>query len=115
MESGHDVLPGLFSALADPHRLAIVERLLAEGDLTVGELAKPFAISAPAISRHIAVLEAAGLVERRIDRQWRVLRVRPEGLLPMQDWVEEQRRFWRGAMRRLERHLDDNRRNKGDE
>jgi DNA-binding transcriptional ArsR family regulator len=100
-----DHLRHVFAALSDPHRLAMVERLIAEGDKTVGELAAPFAISSPAISRHIAVLEEAGLIERRVERQWRVCRARPEALQEVESWVEQQRRFWSAAMQRLERHL----------
>ena len=83
-------LPVFFAALSDPHRLAILERLIAEGEKTVGELAAPFTISAPAISRHIAVLEESGLIERRIERQWRVCRVRPEALAAIEDWLARQ-------------------------
>ena len=98
-------LPRLFGALADPHRLAIVETLAAEGEKTVGDLAAPFAISAPAISRHMAVLESAGVIERRIDRQWRVCRLRPDALAAVEAWVEMQRRFWNASLDRLERML----------
>ena len=98
-------LPTLFGALADPHRLAIVETLVAEGEKTVGELSAPFAISAPAISRHLAVLESAGVIERRIDRQWRFCRVRPDALAAVEGWVETQRRFWNASLDRLERML----------
>ena len=99
-------LVGVFAALSDPHRLAMVERLIAEGEKTVGELGAPFDISGPAISRHLAVLELAGLIERRIDRQWRVCRVRREALDAVEDWVERQRRFWNASLDRLERHLE---------
>ena len=98
-------LPALFGALADPHRLAIVEILAAEGEKTVGELATPFAISAPAISRHLAVLESAGVIERRVDRQWRVCRIRSDALAAVEGWVEKQRRFWNASLDRLERML----------
>src|SRR5213075_1188896 len=91
-----------FAALADPTRRAIVERLLAEGDKTVGEIAKPFSISAPAITRHLQVLENAGLVEKRIDRQFRVVRARPEALRPIGSWFERQQRHWSDAFDRLE-------------
>ncbi len=96
----------VFAALSDPHRLAIVERLIAEGDKTVGELSAPFEISGPAISRHLAVLETAGLIERRVNRQWRVCRVRRDALTVVEDWVERQRRFWNAAIDRLEQHLE---------
>jgi DNA-binding transcriptional ArsR family regulator len=108
-------LPAFFAALADPHRLAIIERLISQGEKTVGELAAPFAISAPAISRHISVLENAGLIERRIERQWRVCRVRPEAFAAIEDWVARQRRFWTASFDRLERHLERQAQNEGDE
>ncbi len=98
-------LPALFGALADPHRLAIVERLAAEGEKTVGELVAPFEISAPAISRHLAVLESAGVIERRVDRQWRKCRIRPDALAAVEGWVETQRRFWNASLDRLDRML----------
>jgi len=101
-----EAIAGLFAALSDPHRLAIFERLASEGEKTVGELAEPFAISGPAISRHLAVLESAGLIERRVERQWRVCRVRGEALEAMEDWVTQQRRFWNAAFERLAQHLE---------
>ncbi len=101
-------MPTLFGALADPHRLAIVETLAAGGEKTVGELAAPFAISAPAISRHLAVLESAGVIERRVNRQWRVCRIRPDALAAVEGWVETQRRFWNASLDRLERMLGEN-------
>jgi DNA-binding transcriptional ArsR family regulator len=95
-------LDQIFAALADPTRRAIVERLLAGGDLTVGEIAKPFRISAPAITRHLQVLESAGLIEKRIDRQFRVVRARPEALRPVGSWFERQQHHWSDAFDRLE-------------
>src|SRR5947209_6370172 len=95
-------LDSTFAALADPTRRAIIERLLAEGDKTVGEIAKPFRISAPAITRHLQVLETAGLIEKRIDRQFRVVRARPEALRPIGSWFERQQRHWSDAFDRLE-------------
>ncbi|WP_127596341.1 ArsR/SmtB family transcription factor [Nitratireductor alexandrii] len=95
----------VFGALADPTRLAIVERLLRTGDLTAGEIAAPFEISKPAISRHLKVLEEAGVVERRVERQFRVFRARPEGFAQMEDWLEKSREFWNGSFDRLERIL----------
>ena len=95
-------LDSLFAALADPTRRAIVERLLAAGELSVGEVAAPFTISTPAISRHLQVLERAGLIERRIDRQWRFVRVRPDALAPVEGWLTRQRRHWTDALDRLE-------------
>ena len=95
-------LPTVFGALADPTRLAIVERLLREGERSAGELAKPFAISKPAISKHLKVLENAGLIERRIERQWRVCRVRPEAIRAVDAWMERYRAFWSVSLDRLD-------------
>jgi DNA-binding transcriptional ArsR family regulator len=92
----------LFAALADPTRRAIVERLLAAGELSVGVVAAPFAISTPAISRHLQVLQRAGLIERRIERQWRFVRVRTDALAPFESWLSRQRRHWTAALDRLE-------------
>lgn len=111
-----ETMPALFSALADPSRLAIVERLIRDGEKTAGELAEPFAISAPAISRHLGVLERAGLIERRVERQWRRFRVRPEAIDAIDDWLSRQRRFWQASFDRLEQVLaeDDDRPGKAD-
>src|SRR5271168_3542274 len=95
-------LDDLFGALADPTRRAIVERLLAAGELSVGDVAAPFTISTPAISRHLQVLERAGLIERRIERQWRLVSVRPDALAPIETWLQSQRRHWTAALDRLE-------------
>lgn len=82
-------LTAVFAALADETRFAIVNRLLADGELPVGAIAAPFSVTAPAISRHLRVLESAGLVERRIDRQRRMIRVCPEALGIMGEWLEQ--------------------------
>lgn len=95
-------LDGIFAALADPTRRAIVERLLDDGELSVGDVATPFAISAQAISRHLKVLERAGLIERRIERQWRFVRVRADALAPVESWLSRHRRHWTAALGRLE-------------
>ena len=95
-------LDDVFAALADPTRRAIAERLLAAGELSVGEVAAPFAISGPAITRHLQVLERAGLIERRVERQWRFVRVRAEALTPVESWLSRQRRHWTAALDRLE-------------
>jgi len=87
-----------FAALADETRFAIVSRLLADGELPVGAIAAPFSVTPPAISRHLRVLESAGLVERRIDRQRRMIRVRPEALERISAWLEEQPRVTPGMM-----------------
>ena len=99
-------LPTVFGALADPTRLAIVERLLHEGERSAGQIAAPFAISKPAISKHLRVLEEAGLIERRVDRQWRVCRVRPEAIRAVDDWTQRYRAFWEGSLERLEKILN---------
>jgi DNA-binding transcriptional ArsR family regulator len=98
-------LASTFAALSDPTRLAIVERLLREGERSVGELAAPLPISMPAVSRHIRVLEGAGLIERRVDRQWRRYRVRPEALATIDDWLSHYRAFWTASFDRLERFV----------
>lgn len=98
-------LPTIFGALADPTRLAIVERLLKEGEHSAGEIAEPFAMSKPAISKHLRVLEQAGLIERRVERQWRVCRVRPEAIKAVDDWMQRYRTFWEGSFDRLEKLL----------
>ncbi|HXK54928.1 MAG TPA: metalloregulator ArsR/SmtB family transcription factor [Hyphomicrobiales bacterium] len=94
-----------FAALGDPTRLAILQRLLAEGERTVGEIAKDCPMSLPAVSRHIQVLEKAGLIERRVRRQWRVCRARPQALEMVADWVEVQRAFWTASLDRLDEML----------
>jgi DNA-binding transcriptional ArsR family regulator len=99
-------LSALFTALADPTRLAIVERLLSEGERTAGDIAAPFAMSKPAISKHLKVLEDAGLIERRVERQWRVCRIRPEGIRTIDDWMKRYRAFWEASFDRLERLLE---------
>lgn len=98
----------IFSALADPTRFAIVEQLLENGDQTAGNLAEPFNISKPAISRHLKVLEEAGVIERRVDRQFRSFRVRPQSLRSLDDWISRYRRFWQTSFDRLEKVLTEN-------
>jgi DNA-binding transcriptional ArsR family regulator len=97
-----DRLDAVLAALADPTRRAIVERLLARGELTVGDIAEPFRISSPAISRHLRVLEGAGLIERRVERQWRIVRMRVDALRPVETWLSRARRHWDEALDRLE-------------
>lgn len=92
----------LFHALADPTRFAIVERLLGGGHLTAGEIAEPFDISKPAISRHLRILEEAGIIERRVDKQFRLFRARPAGFREIDDWLGRYRHFWEGSFDRLE-------------
>ncbi len=99
-------LDATFSALADPTRRAIVSRL-AEGSATVNELAEPFDISLPAISRHLKVLEGAGLISREVEAQKRRCRLRPEALKPAEDWIEKTRAFWNEHFVALEIYLDE--------
>jgi DNA-binding transcriptional ArsR family regulator len=103
-------LPSLFGALSDPTRLAIVERLLREGERSVGELARPLPVTLPAVSRHMRVLEEAGIVEHRVDRQWRRYRVRAQALRDIDEWMVTYRTFWTASLDRLERMVEKRRR-----
>ena len=100
-------LPELFGALADPTRLAIVERLLVEGERSAGEIAAPFSMSKPAISKHLRVLEAAGLVERRVERQWRMVRVRCEAIHAVDRWIGTYRMYCDSVPARRDQALFD--------
>jgi DNA-binding transcriptional ArsR family regulator len=93
-----------FAALADPIRRGILARL-SEGEATVNELAAPYAVSLPAISRHLKVLEQAGLIERDRQGQARPSRLRPEALDEAVSWIETRKRTWNGRMDRLDAHL----------
>jgi DNA-binding transcriptional ArsR family regulator len=99
-----DRLSVIFAALADPTRRAILARL-AEGDATVSELAEPFSISLPAISRHLKVLEQAGLITRSRSAQWRSSSLQVEPLREATAWMERYRRFWDDNFTRLDAHL----------
>jgi DNA-binding transcriptional ArsR family regulator len=99
-----DQLSVVFSALADPTRRAILARL-AEGDATVSELAEPFSISLPAISRHLKVLEHAGLISRSRSGQWRSSTLQAAALKEATDWMERYRVFWDASFDRLDAHL----------
>ena len=99
-----DALSQTFSALADPTRRAILARL-ADGDATVGELAEPFDMSLPAVSRHLKVLTEAGLIERSTEAQWRRCALRGEGMRAAADWIEFYRRFWEEQFDRLDAFL----------
>ncbi|GAA3202290.1 metalloregulator ArsR/SmtB family transcription factor [Actinocorallia longicatena] len=99
-----DRLSVIFAALADPTRRAILARL-ADGDATVSELAEPFEISLPAISRHLKVLEQAGLITRSRSAQWRSSSLNPEPLREIEGWMERYRRFWDVNLDRLDAHL----------
>ncbi|HMV70151.1 MAG TPA: metalloregulator ArsR/SmtB family transcription factor [Myxococcota bacterium] len=101
-----DPLSHTLAALADPTRRAIVARLAA-GDATVTELAAPFPISLPAISRHLKVLEQAGLIERGRDARFRPCRLRPEGLREVASWVDRYRALWEQRLDRLDAYLQE--------
>ena len=97
-------LDATFSALADPTRRAILARLAA-GETSVSELAEPFAMSMPAISKHLKVLQRAGLIERSREAQWRPCRLAPAPLKDASDWLDHYRRFWEESFDRLEDYL----------
>jgi len=99
-----DRLSATFSALADPTRRAILARL-ALGATSVSELAEPFDISLPAISRHLKVLEHAGLIARGREAQWRPCRIEPEALKGVDDWLEAYRMLWNERLDRLDDYL----------
>jgi DNA-binding transcriptional ArsR family regulator len=99
-----DRLSATFSALADPTRRAILARL-ALGETTVLELAEPFAMSLPAVSKHLKVLERAGLIARGREAQWRPCRIEVNALKPVDDWLENYRRLWEERFDRLDVYL----------
>ena len=99
-----DQLSTTFAALADPTRRAILARL-ASGDASVTELAQPFDMSMPAISKHLKVLERAGLIARGRAAQWRPCRLQPAPLDEVTDWVDRYRRLWTKRLDRLEDYL----------
>lgn len=99
-----DRLSDTFAALADPTRRAILARL-ATGEATVTELAEPFEMSLPAVSRHLKVLERTGLIARGRDAQWRPCRLEAGPLRDVSDWVERYRRFWEQRFDRLDVYL----------
>jgi DNA-binding transcriptional ArsR family regulator len=99
-----DRLSAVLSALADPTRRAILVRL-AEGETAVTALAEPFAMSLPAVSKHLKVLERAGLISRGRDAQWRPCRLEAAPLRAVADWVEQYRRFWDDSFDRLDDYL----------
>jgi DNA-binding transcriptional ArsR family regulator len=99
-----DRLSATFSALADPTRRAILARL-ALGETSVTELAKPFDISGPAISKHLKVLERAGLIARSREAQWRPCRIEPDALKGVDHWLERYRRLWEERFDRLDEYL----------
>ena len=99
-----DTLSATFSALADPTRRAILSKLTS-GQASVTELAEPFEMSMPAITKHLKVLEKAGLIERGKEAQWRPCRLRAEPLREIGDWVERYRTFWEQSLDRLDAYL----------
>ena len=94
-----------FAALADDTRFAVVERLMAEGELSAGALGATANMSAPAMSRHLKILRQAGIVQRRTDGTRRLYSVRPEALKAISDWTLDHRAFWQAGLDRLEAHL----------
>jgi DNA-binding transcriptional ArsR family regulator len=102
----HDPLTVTFSALADPTRRAILARL-ASGEASVTELAEPFDMSMPAISKHLKVLEHAGLVARGREAQWRPCRLEAGPLKDIAHWVEHYRHFWEQSFDRLDQYLQE--------
>ena len=99
-----DTLSATFAALADPTRRAILARL-STGEVTVTELAEPFDISLPAVSRHLKVLEKARLIERGRDAQWRPCRLKTEALREVDGWMDHYRRHWEESFDRLDDYL----------
>jgi DNA-binding transcriptional ArsR family regulator len=101
-----DTLSPTFAALSDPTRRAILERLSA-GEASVSELAEPFDISLPAVSKHLKVLQRAGLIERGRRAQWRPCRLDAQPLRQASEWLGEYRRFWEESFQRLDQYLED--------
>lgn len=101
-----DQLSVTFAALADPTRRAILAHL-AKGEASVTELAQPFEMSLPAISKHLKVLERAGLITRGREAQWRPCQLKAESLKDVADWLEDYRRFWEQNLDRLEDYLQE--------
>ena len=100
-----DRLSNILYAIADPTRRAILAQLAVKGDVPVTELAKPFRISLPAVSRHLAVLEGAGLISRGREAQWRPARLEAEPLREVSDYIERYRKFWEARFDRLDSYL----------
>lgn len=106
MTDASDPLSATLAALADPTRRAILARLV-QGEATVGELAEPFDISLPAVSRHLKVLQAAGLISQGREAQRRPCRLEPEALRAVDGWLAHYRRFWEGGFDRMDVYLAD--------
>lgn len=109
-----DRLSTTLSALADPTRRAILARL-SLGEATVNELAEPFAISLPAVSRHLKVLESAGLISRGRAAQWRPCRLQAEPLKELNGWLERYRQFWEGSFDKMDAYLAELQKGKDDD
>jgi DNA-binding transcriptional ArsR family regulator len=109
-----DQLSSTFSALADPTRRAILARL-ANGEATVGELAEPFEMTLPAVSKHLKVLERAGLITRGRTAQWRPCRLEARPLEDAAGWMDRYRRFWEGSFDALADHLQATKRGQPDD
>ena len=99
-----DDLSAAFAALADPTRRAILARL-SEGEASVNELAAPFAMSLPAVSKHLKVLEASGLISRSREAQSRPARLEPKAMKSLAEWIDQYRRFWDRSFDRLDSYL----------
>lgn len=99
-----DPLSLTLSALADPTRRAILARLAA-GEATVNEIAEPFDISLPAVSRHLKVLETAGLITRSREAQWRPCKLEPQALKSVDEWLDFYRRFWSGGFDKMDAYI----------
>ena len=104
MQINSDRLSTTFAALADPTRRAILARLLL-GECSVGELAEPFEMSMPAVSKHLRVLERAGLIKQRRDAQWRRYRIKAGPLKEVSDWTERYRQIWEERLDRLDDYV----------
>ena len=109
----HDGLSATFAALADPTRRAILARLAA-GEASVKELAEPFQISAPAVTKHLKVLQRAGLITRSRRAQWRPCKLEAGRLKDVADWLEHYRRFWGESLERLDDYLQELQRKEGE-
>jgi len=106
MQRAGDTLSATLSALADPTRRAILARL-SRGAATVNEIAKPFDISLPSISRHLKVLESAGLISRGREAQWRPCRLETAPLRQVDGWLKKYRKFWEGSFNRMDAYLNE--------
>ena len=110
---GADQLSATFAALADPTRRAILARL-SLGEMSVTELARPFQMTIPAVTKHLKVLERAGLITRGREAQWRPCKLAPEPLKDVSSWLEQYRRFWEESFDRLDTYLKELQEKKSD-